>query len=76
MTTKIAHFFPKEFLYRNWHYEPGWYFYDEEGDLYGPFVSEAHCNRGFQLYLQQLNLGVAPTQINRSDLLSDPAAED
>ena len=60
-----VHFHSTEFLYRNWHYPPGWYFYDEEEDLYGPFLSEDHAKRGLQAYIQQLLDGVAPTQLDQ-----------
>jgi hypothetical protein len=52
----------KEFLAENWHYSPGWYWYDEEGSLYGPFTSKEHGERGLRLYLKQLEQGISPTQ--------------
>ena len=63
-----VHFRSSEFLYRNVHYAPGWYFFDEEGDLYGPFTEKAHCERGLQMYIRQLMAGESPTQIYRPDL--------
>mgnify|MGYP001586668985 CR=1 FL=1 len=62
-----VHYRATEFLYRNWHYEPGWYFYDEEQDLYGPFFNEEHCRNGLQLYIMQLMAGEAPTQLSEAE---------
>ena len=66
-----VHFRAKEFIFRSYHYEPGWYFYDEEGDLYGPFLNKKHCEVGLQLYLQQLIDGVAPTQIDKTKIIGN-----
>lgn len=44
------------------HREAGWYFLDEEGYPYGPFLSEEHCRNGLKLYIMQLMAGTAPTQ--------------
>lgn len=62
-------YYDKEFLHRNVHYEPGWYFPDEEGDLYGPFLTKTQTEMALRMYLQQLMDGVAPTQINQAKLL-------
>lgn len=45
------------------HKPPGWYFLDEEGDTYGPFLSEEHATNGLKLYLKQLMSGQSPTQL-------------
>lgn len=66
---KTIVFHDKEFLWKNWHYPPGWYFYDEENDAYGPFENRPHCERGAKLYLMQLMAGVAPTQIGKANLI-------
>lgn len=63
MANEHVHYFEGEFLYKNVHYAPGWYFLDEEQDLYGPFLDEAHAERGLQIYIKQLMAGIAPTQI-------------
>lgn len=61
--SRTIHYRAIEFLYRNHHYPPGWYFYDEEEDLYGPFLNHAHCEAGLKLYLNQLMAGRSPTQL-------------
>ena len=53
----------KDFLEKGYHWEPGYYFYDEEGDLYGPFLSAEQGECALKLYLQQLMAGEAPTQL-------------
>jgi hypothetical protein len=62
-----VHYRDKEFLYRNWHYQPGWYFYDEEEDLYGPFLSQLHAQNGLKLYITQLLAGKSPTQLSPTE---------
>lgn len=70
-----VHFHDVEFLYTSpvdgvsWHYPPGWYFFDEEGDLYGPFLDKGHAERGLRLYLEQLMAGVSPTQLKHIPVL-------
>lgn len=53
-----------EFIYKRdgVHYDKGWYFLDEEEDLYGPFLSKKQCEVGLQLYIKQLMAGKSPTQ--------------
>lgn len=63
------HYRDHEFLYKNVHYDAGWYFYDEEEDLYGPFLSKHQCEVALQMYLRQLEAGVAPTQLKNPKLL-------
>lgn len=81
-----VHYRPKEFLYRNVHYEAGWYFFDEEADLYGPFPHEQFAKTALQLYIKQLMEGKSPTQLSPSDQaqaaalielmqMGDPAAQ-
>lgn len=59
---EVAHYMSSEFLYRNVHYPAGWYFYDEEEDLYGPFDSKLQTEIGWMIYCDQLMRGEAPTQ--------------
>lgn len=60
-----------EFLHNNVHYEAGWYFFDEELEPYGPFLDKKHCERGLQLYVKQLNDGVAPTQTKHIPIIGN-----
>lgn len=66
-----VHFFSSEFLYKNVHYSSGWYFYDEEEDLYGPFNNKAHAQRALILYVKQLMAGVSPTQIGEAKIIKN-----
>lgn len=52
MSKELFEFHDKEFLENNWHWPPGYYFRDEEGDLYGPFLSEQQRNVGWKIYLE------------------------
>jgi hypothetical protein len=67
---EVIHFRDKDFLYKDYHWPPGWYFYDEEEDLYGPFLSEDQTKVALKLYLKQLLSGQAPTQM--PELLGGP----
>jgi hypothetical protein len=69
-TKEVIHFRDKDFIEKNYHWPAGWYFYDEEGVLYGPFLSEAQTEVALQIYVRQLLLGVAPTQM--PELLGGP----
>lgn len=61
------HYRSSEFIYRNWHYAKGWYFYDEEEDLYGPFPNEKFAKIALQLYIKQLMEGRSPTQLTEKE---------
>lgn len=52
------------------HWEPGWYFRDEESHPYGPFTSREHAERALKLYIEQLLAGVSPTQIGNQGLIT------
>lgn len=68
------YFQPVEFFDREgMHREAGWFFNDEEGDPYGPFLDRAHAERGLQVYLKQLERGDAPTQ--QTDTINLPPDE-
>jgi hypothetical protein len=61
-SSEVIHFRDKDFIEQNYHWPSGWYFYDEDGDLYGPFLTQAQTEVALQLYLEQLLEGRAPTQ--------------
>lgn len=66
-----VHYRDKEFLYKNVHYDKGWYFYDEEGDLYGPFLTRTQTEVGLRMYIEQLLRGEAPTQLGQLPVIGD-----